>query len=147
MTVHRASILKNLTIAWSAGLIVVMPFGMADPSHAQAGAMEQRSAPVSRQDGSLAGQPSSGPENARTDQRSSQSKSSESAPGQDTSAQSEATSSKACAEEKSTSCEQPTPEQEGFLHKLIRILYGPDTPPGPNPDVDTNISAGGAAGG
>jgi hypothetical protein len=144
---HHTSILRNLTIAWSAGLVVGMAFGMADSSHAQAGAVEQRSAPVSRQDGSLAGQPSSGPENTRTDQRSSQSKSDESAPGQDTSAQSEAASSKACAEEKSTSCEQPLPEQEGFLHKLIRILYGPDTPPGPNPDVDTNISAGGAAGG
>ncbi|MEO6824139.1 MAG: hypothetical protein ABI167_05325 [Nitrosospira sp.] len=144
---NHTSILKKLTIAWSAALVIVMAFGMADSSHAQTGSVEQHGAPVSRQDGSLAGQPSSGPENARTDQRSSPSKSDESAPRQDVPAQSEAASSRACAEEKSTSCAQPAPEQESFLHKLIRILYGPNTPPGPNPDVDTNISAGGAAGG
>lgn len=38
------------------------------------------------------------------------------------------------------------PEEEGFLDKLIRIFYGPDRPRGPDPDVDTNISAGGAGG-
>ncbi len=116
---NRASILKNLTLTWPAGLAIVMAFGMTNPSHAQTGA---------------------------TEQGSSQSKKDESALGQDPSAQSDATSGKSCAEEE-PSCEQSAPEQKSFLQKLIKILYGPNTPPGPNTDVDTNISAGGAAGG
>ena len=102
---------------------------------------------MSGQGSTLAGQSSSGQESAKTDQRSSQSKSDGTASGQGASDQSGSSSSKACMEQKLASCEQPAPQQEGFLHKLLRILYGPDTPPGPNPDVDTNISAGGAAGG
>jgi hypothetical protein len=43
-------------------------------------------------------------------------------------------------------CGPPIPENEGFLHKVVRILSGPDRC-GPDLDVDTNISAGGAAGG
>jgi len=43
-------------------------------------------------------------------------------------------------------CPLPIPENEGFLHKVVRILSGPDRC-GPDLDVDTNISAGGAAGG
>lgn len=48
--------------------------------------------------------------------------------------------------EQSGSCRYMTPDQETFLCKLIRIFYGPDTPPGPNRDIDNNISAGGAGG-
>lgn len=44
------------------------------------------------------------------------------------------------------SCKYATPEQEDFLCKMVRILYGPDTPRGPNRDMDDNISAGGAGG-
>ena len=33
------------------------------------------------------------------------------------------------------------------LRRFIKLFYGPDRPPGPDPDVDTNISAGGAGGG
>jgi hypothetical protein len=44
------------------------------------------------------------------------------------------------------SCAPPIPENERLLDKIIRILAGPDWC-GPDPDVDTNISAGGAAGG
>jgi hypothetical protein len=44
------------------------------------------------------------------------------------------------------SCGYTTPDQESFLCKMIRIFYGPDTPPGPNRDMDNNISAGGAGG-
>jgi hypothetical protein len=44
------------------------------------------------------------------------------------------------------SCAPPIPENERLLDKIIRILSGPDWC-GPDPDVDTNISAGGAAGG
>lgn len=44
------------------------------------------------------------------------------------------------------SCKYATPEDEDFFCKMVRILYGPDTPRGPNRDVDDNISAGGAGG-
>ena len=141
------SILKNLTITWPTGLVIVMTFCVVNSSsHAQTGAGERSSAPASRQGDSLAEKPLSGP-NAETDQRNSQSRNEGSAPGQGASDQSVASTSKGCTEENLASCDQSTPQQESFLHKLIRILYGPDTPPGPNPDVDTNISAGGAAGG
>jgi hypothetical protein len=39
------------------------------------------------------------------------------------------------------------PPKESLFKRILRVLYGPNTPPGPNTDVDTNISAGGAAGG
>ncbi len=48
--------------------------------------------------------------------------------------------------QQSGSCGFATPDQETFLCKIIRIFYGPDTPPGPNRDMDNNISAGGAGG-
>jgi hypothetical protein len=54
---------------------------------------------------------------------------------------------------KSGSCDrqadesQATPPKESLFKRILRVLYGPNTPPGPNTDVDTNISAGGAAGG
>lgn len=53
--------------------------------------------------------------------------------------------SKTCEEQAATSW--ATPPKESLLNKILRVLYGPNTPPGPNTDVDTNISAGGAAGG
>jgi hypothetical protein len=144
------SILNNLAARSTELAIVIavaITFGMASSSHAQTGAVERDRAPVSRQDSSLAGQSSSEQEGAKTDQGSSQSISDRTAPCQGASDQSNSSSSKAGAEQESTSCEQSAPEREGFFHKLIRILSGPNTPPGPNPDVDTNISAGGAAGG
>lgn len=38
------------------------------------------------------------------------------------------------------------PDEEDFLCKLARIFWGPDTPSGPNQDMDSNITAGGAGG-
>lgn len=38
-------------------------------------------------------------------------------------------------------------EGDSVLRRFIKLFYGPDRPPGPDPDVDTNISAGGAGGG
>lgn len=43
-------------------------------------------------------------------------------------------------------CRPVIPANESLPDKLIRIFFGPDWC-GPDPDVDTNISAGGAAGG
>ena len=50
------------------------------------------------------------------------------------------------SESGSGSCKYASPEQEDFLCKMVRILYGPDTRRGPNRDMDENISAGGAGG-
>jgi hypothetical protein len=50
------------------------------------------------------------------------------------------------SESGSGSCKYASPEQEDFLCKMVRILYGPDTPRGPNRNMDENISAGGAGG-
>ena len=52
--------------------------------------------------------------------------------------------SKACEEQAATSW--TTPPNESLFEKILRVLYRRNTPPGPNTDVDTNISAGGAAG-
>ncbi|HVW65556.1 MAG TPA: hypothetical protein VHB01_11125 [Nitrosospira sp.] len=52
----------------------------------------------------------------------------------------------ATSERDSGSCAYSTPDDETFLCKMIRIFYGPDTPRGPNPDVEQNLSAGGAGG-
>src|SRR4051812_16676391 len=54
---------------------------------------------------------------------------------------------------KSGSCDRQADESratqpnESLFKRILRVLSGPDTPSGPNTDVDTNISAGGAAGG
>lgn len=50
------------------------------------------------------------------------------------------------SESGSGSCKYASPEQEDFLCKMVRILYGSDTRRGPNRDMDENISAGGAGG-
>ena len=42
-------------------------------------------------------------------------------------------------------CRPVVPANESLRDKFIRIFFGPDWC-GPDPDVDTNISAGGAAG-
>jgi hypothetical protein len=44
------------------------------------------------------------------------------------------------------SCVPVIPASENLLERFVRIFFGPDWC-GPDPDVDTNISAGGAAGG
>jgi|SRR5690348_17813699 len=43
-------------------------------------------------------------------------------------------------------CGPPVTENESFFDKVTRLLFSRDWC-GPDPDVDTNISAGGAAGG
>jgi hypothetical protein len=53
--------------------------------------------------------------------------------------------SEACEEQAGSNW--TTPPKESLFKKILRVLQGPNTPPGPNTDVDTNISAGGAAGG
>ena len=49
--------------------------------------------------------------------------------------------------EKSTGlCREDAEHQEGLLHRILCFFLAPPLG-GPNPDVDTNISAGGAGGG
>ncbi|ODT69478.1 MAG: hypothetical protein ABS69_15900 [Nitrosomonadales bacterium SCN 54-20] len=50
------------------------------------------------------------------------------------------------AEKSATPCPQDTEPRKDLLHKILRFFVAP-APSRPNPDVDTNISAGGAGGG
>jgi hypothetical protein len=132
---------------WITGLGAVIALGMASSSLAQPDAVRQGNAPVSGQDDSLSGHSVCGQESDKIDQRNPQFKSDEPSVVPDAPAQPGSLSGNAYADQKSTRCQEVAPVQESFLKKLLKILYGPDTPPGPNPDVDTNISAGGAGGG
>ncbi|ODT78680.1 MAG: hypothetical protein ABS69_07700 [Nitrosomonadales bacterium SCN 54-20] len=59
----------------------------------------------------------------------------------------ENTSRKERTGEKSTGlCREDAERQEGLLHRILCFFLAP-SPSRPNPDVDTNISAGGAGGG
>ncbi|MCC2680479.1 MAG: hypothetical protein K0S36_43 [Nitrosospira multiformis] len=50
------------------------------------------------------------------------------------------------AEKITAPCPQDTEHRKDLLHKILRFFVAP-APSRPNPDVDTNISAGGAGGG
>ncbi|SCY35406.1 hypothetical protein SAMN05216420_10534 [Nitrosospira sp. Nl5] len=108
--------------------------GAVSVAHAQTRAGEQGGAPVSGQ-----GQGDAAKGNAPPQDRSS-------ASAPDTPDQANSSSGWSSEGRKSGSCRYSTPDQESFLCKVIRIFYGPDTPPGPNKDMDENISAGGAGG-
>ena len=65
----------------------------------------------------------------------------EAAPAQENASREERTG------EKSTGlCREDAEHQEGLLHRILCFFLAP-VPSGPNLDVDTNISAGGAGGG
>ena len=129
---HRFT-LGNAT-AWFVALTGIMIFGLMSVSHAQTGTTAQPG-PMSVQGGPVVAQLSqrwgdgaTGQKDLPPDQANSSSSSSsvEQAPG-------------------SGSCRYATPEQESFFCKMRRIFYGRDSS-GPNRDVDSNISAGGAGG-
>jgi hypothetical protein len=67
-------------------------------------------------------------------------------PGQNASPQSNSTSSEAVEVQPGNAWWEHA-EGDSPLRRFIKLFYGPDRPPGPDPDVDTNISAGGAGGG
>lgn len=110
--------------------------GAASVADAQTPAGEQGGAPISGQSWG----------DAAKDQGNAPPPHRNSASAQDTPDQANSSSGWSSAERKSGSCRYSTPDQESFLCKLIRIFYGPDTPRGPNRDMDENISAGGAGG-
>lgn len=108
--------------------------GAASVSHAQTPAGDQGGAPISGQDWGDAAKGKAPPQNRNP------------ASTPDTPDQASSSSGWSSEGRKSGSCRYSTPDQESFLCKIIRIFYGPDTPAGPNKDMDENISAGGAGG-
>lgn len=129
-------------LARSAVLAGILIFVATDVSYAQSGTAGQGSASMPETGDSKAVQ--SGREDSPGDHEKTPPKKNGDAPGE---GRPDASSNEECAEQEADACEQPAPEQESFLRRIIKLFYGPDRPPGPDPDVDTNISAGGAGGG
>lgn len=129
-------------LARSVLLAGILFFATAVVSHAQSDAAGQGGASMPEAHGSKATPPVSG--DSSGDQKNKPPTKDGEAPGQ---GRLDALSNEQCAEQEAASCKQPAPEQESFLRRIIKLFQGRDTPPGPNPDVDTNISAGGAGGG
>lgn len=130
----RISALKN-SAARSVMLASII-LGVAGLSYAQTGAAEQAGASTAKQ----------GWGDAKGQSAPSQNGSSTQGTPDQTGSPSGWSSAGQVPRSGSESCRYSTPEEETFLCKLIRIFYGPDTPRGPNPDVEDNISAGGAGG-
>lgn len=99
------------------------------------------------QGGGVAGQPPPVQEDAASGQGSSLLKNDGTTPGQGTPNQSVSPSVSLPSDQEAGLGEDPPAEQKSLFHKIIKIFFGRDSPPGPNRDVDTNISAGGAGGG
>lgn len=99
------------------------------------------------QGGGAAGQPPPVQEDAASGQGSSLLKNDSTTPGQGTPNQSVSPSVSLPSDQEAGLGEDPPPEPKSLFHKIIKIFFGRDSPPGPNRDVDTNISAGGAGGG
>lgn len=140
------SILKNSAIR-PAVLAGIMMYALASVSHAQTGATGHDIAPIPEQDGPAAGQSSPGQQGATSDRGDSPSKNDNAASGQGTSDQTDDSPVPSPAKQESGLDGHAPPQQESFLRKIVRILFGRDSSSGPNRDVDTNISAGGAGGG
>jgi hypothetical protein len=109
-----------------AAVMIFLPTG---PLHAQAGGesptVQEEKGKVSCKDVQPSGDGNSAPAEQTPDQ---------------------ASATKEACEEQADASGAAAPKESVFK-KILRVLRGPDTPPGPNTDVDTNISAGGAAGG
>lgn len=99
------------------------------------------------QGGGAAGHPPSGQEDAVSGQEGSLLKKDSTTPGQGTPDQSGSPSVSLPSDQEAGLGEHPPPEPKNLFQKIITIFFGRDSPPGPNRDVDTNISAGGAGGG
>jgi hypothetical protein len=139
------SIPRNPAIQ-SATLVGIMIFTMAGVSHAQTGTAGHDGASIPGQGVSAARQSSSEQKDAASDQENLPQKNDGAAPGQGAPQSGSPSTSLPSTQEPGLG-EPPAPEPESLFRKIIRIFFGPDSPPGPNRDVDTNISAGGAGGG
>jgi hypothetical protein len=142
---HRFT-LSNAT-AWFVTLAGIMIFGFMSVSHAQTGATEQPGTPMSVQGSPVIAQLSQRWGDAATGQKDLPPERAGAASAPGTPDQSNSSSSWSSVEQApgSGSCRYATPEQESFFCKMRRIFYGRDSS-GPNRDVDSNISAGGAGG-
>ncbi len=158
----HVSLLRSSAAATLASIVM---FAMANMAYAQAGAATQSGAAAqagSAQANSAAGQRTSGWNENAPDRGSwlsrifGSSASGTAAPASEAptpaSASGAAGSGQTDASGWSSSgqgtggCRQSSTGEEDFLCKLARILWGPDTPQGPNRDMDDNITAGGAGG-
>lgn len=142
---HRFT-LSNAT-AWFATLAGIIIFGLMSVSHAQTGATAQPGDRMSVQGSPIVAQLSQRWGDAATGQKDLPPESAGAASAPGTPDQSNSSSSWSSVEQApgSGSCRYATPEQESFFCKMRRIFYGRDSS-GPNRDVDSNISAGGAGG-
>ncbi|SCY35380.1 hypothetical protein SAMN05216420_10533 [Nitrosospira sp. Nl5] len=129
-------------LARSVVLAGILIFAAAGVSHAQSDKVGKDSASTPETPGPKAAQ--SGRENSPGEQKNTPAKKDGDAPDQ---LGADVSPNEDCEEQEADACEQPAPEQKSFLRRIMKLFYGPDRPPGPDPDVDTNISAGGAGGG
>ncbi|SEL17226.1 hypothetical protein [Nitrosovibrio tenuis] len=150
---NRIPILRNSAV--SAALVSIMLLPVPNAAHAQAGAATQNSTGTqstpaqanAAQTSSAAGQPAAGWSETAPDRGNWFSRifgSSASGPARSDQAGSGGTWSS--ARQGYSTCRDAASGQEDFLCKLGRILWGPDTPRGPNRDMDDNVAAGGAGG-
>jgi len=151
----------------AAALASIVMFAVANIAYAQAGAATQSGAAAqagSAQANSAAGQRTSGWNENAPDRGSwlsrifGSSASGTAAPAPEAPAPTPASASHAAGSgqtdasgwsssgQGTSGCRQSSTGEEDFLCKLARILWGPDTPQGPNRDMDDNITAGGAGG-
>jgi hypothetical protein len=142
---HRFT-LDNAIVRFAA-LAGIMIFGLMSVSHAQTDKAAGPSGPMSVQGTLIVAQLSQRWGDAATGQKDlpPESASAASTPGTPNQANSSSSWSSVEQAPGSGSCRYATPEQESFFCKMRRIFYGRDSW-GPNQDMDSNISAGGAGG-
>lgn len=114
-------------------------------SHPQTGVSGWSSSPTPARTGSAAGT-SPGQKAETSDHETPQYENSGPVSGQTPPDQAKISSDRSSAVLGRRWCGPPVPEHENLLDRIVRILFKPDWC-GPDPDVDTNISAGGAVGG
>jgi hypothetical protein len=132
----------------SIGFAIVAALCIVKVSHAQTNVAGHDSGSASWQSLPLAEQLLLSQGDSATDQSSSLSQNGESAARHDSPSPIAPSPTAASAEQKiSGPCQVSSHEDESLLRKLIRMFCRPGASQGPNPDVDTNISAGGAGGG
>lgn len=139
LIVSHVSVMKS-GIARSLILACTIFFGIAAVSPAQADKAGKDTGSMQRPGSAAGAQPGQG--NDRAGQKATASEDNSSSPSQGAPDQTDSSS----AGRESGSCGQSMPEPEGFFRKVIRLLFAPNSC-GPDRDVDTNISAGGAGGG
>lgn len=124
----------------------IMIFGVS-ASHAQIDGEKELGAPLSPQGGAIVAQLSQNWGDAATGQSDVPRDGAGAISALRTSDQARSSSNWLSADQAagSGSCRYATPEQESFFCKIKRIFYERDSS-GPNRDMDSNISAGGAGG-